>query len=150
MAPIVARDDRCIGWHCLTDAQKFGIIFSIVVVSVVLTIAYLFYLGRRASEHESGFFVYLPGGRRTRRGPKQSSNVAMAQLPVVQHWPGQGPQVFQQPVVYQLDPNQPPRAYAALTNDLYSQPVPLPPTWGPPLMRPPRHPILPAPPCASG
>ncbi len=30
--------DDCHGWSCLTDSQKFGIIFSVVVSSVILAV----------------------------------------------------------------------------------------------------------------
>jgi len=133
MAPLlVARDKICVGWHCLTDAQRFGIIFSVVTTAIVLFVAWLFYLGKKASDHESGYFVYLPGGRRTRRDRRQTSDLTFTELPVVHQWPGQPPHIIQQPVIYQLGREQPSRAYPYFPNRPYfHQPLlPLAPAWG--------------------
>ncbi|OAQ70422.1 hypothetical protein VFPPC_02898 [Pochonia chlamydosporia 170] len=48
LAPIVheSRQARCIGWHCLTAAEQFGIIFSSVVVFLVFSLVYMYCLGR--------------------------------------------------------------------------------------------------------
>lgn len=109
-----ARADRCIGWHCLTPAEKFGIIFSVVVVTIVLAIAWMYYMGRAARSHRNRHSQSLPGGRWAPRNPSLPPNVALGQLPVAQQWPGHPPQVFYQPVIYNLEPQQDPRAYPYL------------------------------------
>ena len=155
MAPLlVARDNICVGWHCLTGAQRFGVIFSVVTTAIVLFVAWLFYLGRKASDHESGLFVYLPGGRRTRRDRSQTSDLAFTELPVVHQWPGQPPRIIQQPVIYQLGRNQPSRAYPYVPNRPCFQPplLPLAPAWGVPLIEAAAQTqgLPPHLPCASG
>lgn len=95
---------RCVGWHCLTTAQKFGIIFSVVVVAIVLAIAWMYYLGRVASSRMHRNFMTLPGGRRTRKNPNLPPTISLGELPIAQSWPGQPPQIIYQPVIYNIDP----------------------------------------------
>ncbi|KFH48073.1 hypothetical protein ACRE_011170 [Hapsidospora chrysogenum ATCC 11550] len=114
----------CLGWHCLTTPEKFGIIFSAAVVTTVLLIAWMYYLGRAAEAHRGRYSRSLPGGRRVPRNPSQTtSNVALGQLPLGQHRPGHPPQVCYQPVIYNVDPQQPPRAYPYLIGGPYHQAV---------------------------
>ncbi|KAH8122825.1 hypothetical protein LI328DRAFT_169191 [Trichoderma asperelloides] len=40
------RSDACLGWHCLTSATRFGVIFSIVVTFIILSIVWMYCLGR--------------------------------------------------------------------------------------------------------
>lgn len=115
------RADRCVGWHCLTPAQKFGIIFTIVAVTVFLTLAWMCYLGRTTSIHRIRQSQPLPGGRWAPRNSNLPPNIALGQLPVVQQWPGYPPQVFYQPVVYNLDPQQGPQASPYLIAGPYHQ-----------------------------
>lgn len=98
--------DRCVGWHCLTAAQKFGIIFSAAVVTVVLAIAWMYYLGRVATLQRNRKSVALPGGRRIRRNPHIPPTVSLGELPIAQHWPGHPPQVYYQPVIFSTGPPQ--------------------------------------------
>lgn len=131
MDPPSRRSDHCVGWYCLTDAQKFGIIFSASIVAIVLAIAWLCYMGAAANAHRQRFSKALPGGRRARHNPRLPTNVAMDHLPVVQQWPGYRPQVFYHPMVYHLDP-QVPRAYPYLITAPYNQGVPAVTYQGPP------------------
>jgi hypothetical protein len=94
---------RCVGWHCLTTAQKFGIIFSAAAVAVVLGIAWMYYLGRVASSRNNRRSVRLPGGRRIRRNTHLPEAMALGDLPVAQSWPGRPPQVIYQPVIYSFN-----------------------------------------------
>ncbi|KND95081.1 hypothetical protein TOPH_00488 [Tolypocladium ophioglossoides CBS 100239] len=101
--PVRRELGRCFGWHCLTAAEKSGIILSIVVVSGVLLLAYMYYLGRATISRRERTSVRLPGGRRVEHGRGQPSNTAIAPLPVVQQWPGYPAQVFYQPAVFSVD-----------------------------------------------
>lgn len=101
---------RCIGWHCLTTAQKFGIIFSVVVVAIVLAICWAYLLGRVASSQLQRSFITLPGGRRVQRNPNLPPTVSLGELPIAQRWPGQPPQIIYQPVIYSIDPQYATRA----------------------------------------
>ncbi|KAL7912985.1 hypothetical protein GGI35DRAFT_441664, partial [Trichoderma velutinum] len=40
------QSDSCLGWHCLSSATHFGIIFSIVIVFIILSIVWMYYMGR--------------------------------------------------------------------------------------------------------
>ena len=111
MGILQRQADRCTGWHCLTDAQKFGVIFSVCVVTIVLAVAWMCYLGKAAEAHRQRFSTPLPGGRSAPRFQTRPPNTTLGQLPIVQQWPGYQPQIYYQPVVYRLDPQQPPRAF---------------------------------------
>jgi hypothetical protein len=90
-------------------------------VTIVLLIAWMYYLGRAAEAHRSCYSRSLPGGRRVPRNPSQAGNVALGQLPLGQHWPGHPRQVCYRPVIYNLEPRQPPRAYPYLIAGPYHQ-----------------------------
>ncbi|PON27941.1 hypothetical protein TGAM01_v203078 [Trichoderma gamsii] len=40
------RSDTCLGWHCLNSATRFGIIFSLVVAFIILSIVWMYCAGR--------------------------------------------------------------------------------------------------------
>lgn len=120
------EEHRCIGWHCLTDAQKFGIIFSVVVVTIVLAIAWMCYLGKVVNKHRQRFTKPLPGGIRAVQRPELPSNTALGHMPVAQQWPGHPPQIYYQPVMYRLEPSQPPRAYPWTGTGWFQQQMPFP------------------------
>ncbi|KAL6910542.1 hypothetical protein GGI43DRAFT_390427 [Trichoderma evansii] len=40
------RSNACLGWHCLTSTIRFGIIFSIVVSFIILSIVWMYCMGR--------------------------------------------------------------------------------------------------------
>ncbi|KAL6403768.1 hypothetical protein AUP68_13140 [Ilyonectria robusta] len=88
------QTDQCSGWNCLTTAQRFGIIFSIVVTSVVLILAYMYYLGRITSSHQELVLARRRSRRRHRR--YSAPNIVMGQLPIHQQHPS-----FQSTVMYQ-------------------------------------------------
>lgn len=101
---------RCIGWHCLNIAQKFGIGLSIAVVVIVLLVAWMYYLGRRAQSWKNRNLITLPGGRRMRKNPNLPPTISLGELPIAQRWPGQPPQIVYQPVIYNIDPPNATRA----------------------------------------
>ncbi|KAF4124122.1 hypothetical protein GMORB2_5838 [Geosmithia morbida] len=96
----MSPEPRCFGWHCLTVAEKFGIIFSAAVVIIVLSISWMCYMGRAASSHRVQFSVSLPGGRRMRRNPRLPPNMVAGQLPVAYKQPGYPLRILYQPVLY--------------------------------------------------
>lgn len=57
----------CFGWHCLSPAQHFGIIFSVIVVILFLAVLWMCYLGKLATLKKQRGSVSLPGGRRVPR-----------------------------------------------------------------------------------
>ncbi|PNY24729.1 Uncharacterized protein TCAP_05316 [Tolypocladium capitatum] len=101
--PIRRELGRCLGWHCLTAAEKSGIVLSIVVVSGVLLLAYMYYLGRATISRRERASVRLPGGRRVEHRRGLPPNTAIAPLPIVQQWPGYPAQVFHQSAVFSVD-----------------------------------------------
>lgn len=101
---------HCVGWNCLTTAQIFGIVFSVVVIAVVLLIAWMYFLGRVARSRLSRNFRTLPGGRRARKNPNLPPTISLGELPIAQRWPGQPPQIFYQPVIYSIDTQHAARA----------------------------------------
>lgn len=40
------RSNTCLGWHCLNSATRFGIIFSIVVTFIILSVVWMYCAGR--------------------------------------------------------------------------------------------------------
>ncbi|KAF7558664.1 hypothetical protein G7046_g5493 [Stylonectria norvegica] len=92
------RHTDCVGWKCLTDAEKFGVVFSIVVTSVILILAYMYYLGRITDAHQEQMVAYRRGRRRRRVSYPPIINPG--QLPVVQQWPTYPPRTLYQPVMY--------------------------------------------------
>jgi hypothetical protein len=112
---------RCLGWHCLTTAQKFVVIFSCVIVGIVLLVAWMYYLGTVATSHRQCNAITLPGGRQIRRDPSLPANVALGQLPIAHQRPGHPTQILYQPVVYGLDQQQIVQAHPYLVTGPYSQ-----------------------------
>ncbi|KAF4505380.1 hypothetical protein G6O67_007337 [Ophiocordyceps sinensis] len=82
MTPVTHRFRRCIGWSCLSEAQKTGIIVSIAVVSIILFLLYMHCLGKAAISRRERASVRLPGGRQVPRPRDQPQGVVVAQLPV--------------------------------------------------------------------
>lgn len=62
---ILSRSAKCIGWYCLTAAEQFGIIFSSVVVFLVLSLVYMYCLGR-ACVASKDKYADRPGTERIR------------------------------------------------------------------------------------
>ncbi|KAF4965799.1 hypothetical protein FSARC_6432 [Fusarium sarcochroum] len=92
------RHNDCSGWNCLTAAEQAGIIISIIVTSIVLLFAYMYYLGRITTAHQE---IVL---RRQRRRRRRRSNLApvptisLVNLPIVPQFPSQ--RVAYQPFLY--------------------------------------------------
>lgn len=93
---------RCIGWSCLTEAQKTGIIVSITVVAVASFLAYMHCLGKAAIARRERASVRLPGGRRAPRARGQRQNTVIAQLPVAHQRPGGPAYVSYQPALFTI------------------------------------------------
>ncbi|KAI5465783.1 hypothetical protein BGZ63DRAFT_400225 [Mariannaea sp. PMI_226] len=93
--PIGRRDSNCSGWNCLTEVQKFGIIFSIVVTSVVLILAYMYYLGKITSSHQE---IELTRQRSRRRRRRVSNHPVVMVQPYAHQQYQMGP--VYQPVLY--------------------------------------------------
>ncbi|KAF4335124.1 aminoadipate-semialdehyde dehydrogenase large subunit [Fusarium beomiforme] len=91
------RGHWCLGWDCLTPAEKAGIIISAVVTLIVLLFAYMYYLGRITTAHQE--IVLRHQRRRRRHSFALAPTVSLVQLPVPR-FPSQ--QVSYQPVVYHL------------------------------------------------
>lgn len=115
---------RCLGWHCLTWSEQFGIIFTIVVVAIVLLVVYMYYLGLARLSYKERTTIRLPGGRRIKRQP--NPNTAIASLPVAHQWPpGYPAQVAYYPTVFGLGSPEGPRAqpYAPPWISTWTQPA---------------------------
>ncbi|KAF4980583.1 hypothetical protein FZEAL_3436 [Fusarium zealandicum] len=93
-------DDDCLGWNCLTAAEQFGIIFSIIVTSLVLILAYMYYLGRITSSHQE--IVLARQSRHRRRRSNLVPSISMGQVSVLPQ-PASQPQVIYQPMIYSLN-----------------------------------------------
>ncbi|KFA76706.1 hypothetical protein S40288_08109 [Stachybotrys chartarum IBT 40288] len=129
-AAVHERRNSCSGWHCLTEAQKFGVIFSIVTTSIILTLAWTYYLGRVLAARRQSTLFQSPGGRRSGRRTHGSSNLVLGELPVAIHGPGYHPRVIYQPVIYNLIGPQVLHAQpCAIAEPRISQPVTVP--WQP-------------------
>lgn len=100
MTLVSRRFRRCVGWNCLTEAQKTGIIVCIAVVSIAFFLAYMHCLGRAAISRRERASVRLPGGRRVPRPRDQPPSVVVSQLPVAQQWPGGPAMVAYQPALF--------------------------------------------------
>lgn len=122
VSPLYSRDSECSGWKCLTEAEQCGIISSIVITSIVLILAYMYYLGRITSAHQE----IVLARRRRRRRRARLANISVSHLPAVPQYPSQAQQVVYQPVFYSLGstPFSPPRAQVP-AGPLPPQPVPI-------------------------
>ncbi|UPK90220.1 hypothetical protein LCI18_001155 [Fusarium solani-melongenae] len=125
VSPLGPRNNNeCSGWKCLTEAEQCGIISSIVITSIVLILAYMYYLGRITSAHQE--IVLARRRRRRRRRRARLANISVSQLPAVPQYPSQSHQVVYQPVFYSLGstPFSHPRAQVP-PGPLPPQPVPI-------------------------
>lgn len=50
---ILRRGDSCLGWHCLTAAEQFGVVFSSVIVFLVVSLVYMYCLGKAVAYRRS-------------------------------------------------------------------------------------------------
>lgn len=50
---MLRRGDSCIGWHCLTAAEQFGVVFSSVTVFLVVSLTYMYCLGKAVAYRRS-------------------------------------------------------------------------------------------------
>ncbi|KAK5990240.1 hypothetical protein PT974_08506 [Cladobotryum mycophilum] len=92
----------CLGWHCLTPAEHFGIIFSSVVVFVILSVAYMYYLGTATISNRDRTLANLPGGRRTRRGHAARLDEVVPANDYSHPLESYPPRIVYQPIMYNL------------------------------------------------
>lgn len=69
VAPAPRARSTCSGWSCLSDAEQFGVLFSVVVTVTILGVIFICYMRNRRAQRDWGvelFQVRLP--RELRRG----------------------------------------------------------------------------------
>ncbi|PTB67421.1 hypothetical protein BBK36DRAFT_1116187 [Trichoderma citrinoviride] len=91
------RPNSCIGWHCLNSATHFGIIFSIVVTVLFLSVVWMYCMGRARIFRQQTEAQNTPDRQRT--NPRRHTPDTMARPvppPIVQQAPP--PVVHQVPV----------------------------------------------------
>ncbi|ETS06494.1 hypothetical protein M419DRAFT_68534 [Trichoderma reesei RUT C-30] len=59
------RANSCIGWHCLNSVTHFGIIFSIVVTFLILSVVWMYCMGRARIFRKQTEAQITPDRRRT-------------------------------------------------------------------------------------
>ncbi|KAM4054736.1 hypothetical protein HRG_005559 [Hirsutella rhossiliensis] len=133
MTLVAHRFRRCVGWNCLTEAQKTGIIVSIAVVAVAFFLAYMHCLGKAAISRRERASVRLPGGRRVPHPQGQLQSVVVAQLPVAQQWPGGPAMIAYQPALFTVQGAHHAMAQPVMVAGSYPRPPlatmnPVPPT----------------------
>ncbi|KAL7946198.1 hypothetical protein V8C42DRAFT_319849 [Trichoderma barbatum] len=85
------RSDSCLGWHCLTSAKQFGIIFSIVVIFIILSIVWMYCMGRARILRKQTKPHNVPRRQRIRQHHRNLSSNArpvssmVQQIPVLQY-----------------------------------------------------------------
>ncbi|KAL6698725.1 hypothetical protein J3F84DRAFT_233003 [Trichoderma pleuroticola] len=85
------RSDSCLGWHCLSSATHFGIIFSIVVVFIILSIVWMYYMGRARILRNQTKPRNVPRRQRNRQfhrnldGPSRPASHLALPTPVLQY-----------------------------------------------------------------
>ncbi|PTB56623.1 hypothetical protein M431DRAFT_80087 [Trichoderma harzianum CBS 226.95] len=85
------RSDSCLGWHCLSSATHFGIIFSVVVVVIVLSIVWMYYMGRARIMGNQTKLHNVPRRQRNRQlhrspnGPTRPVSHLVQPAPVLQY-----------------------------------------------------------------
>lgn len=61
------RSDTCVGWHCLNSVTRFGIIFSIVVAFIILSLVWMYCAGRARIFRNETKTNHAPRVQRERR-----------------------------------------------------------------------------------
>lgn len=128
------RSDSCLGWHCLSSATHFGIIFSIVVVVIVLSIVWMYYMGRARIMGNQTKPHNVPRRQRNRQlhhntnGPTRPVSHLVQPTPVLQCG------VAQQTPIYFF--SRPPQVFTARPLGVMNAPLYLPA----PIVRPPEAP----------
>lgn len=81
------RSNACLGWHCLTSTTRFGIIFSIVVSFIILSIVWMYCMGRARTLRVKTKTKNAPGEQRERRYHRTPKSTARPQsYPVPQNF----------------------------------------------------------------
>ncbi|KAL6809238.1 hypothetical protein GGI42DRAFT_233705 [Trichoderma sp. SZMC 28013] len=94
------RSDSCLGWHCLSSATHFGIIFSIVVVFIILSIVWMYYMGRARTLRNQSKPHTVPRRQRNRQlhrslnGPTRPASHLALPTPVLQYGVAQQTPVY--------------------------------------------------------
>ncbi|SPO02824.1 uncharacterized protein DNG_05499 [Cephalotrichum gorgonifer] len=73
VAPIPTVHTRCSGWSCLSDAEQFGILFSIIVTATILGIVYICFLRSRKADREVALELFHVRYPRVPRRPRAVS-----------------------------------------------------------------------------
>lgn len=139
---ILAREvDGCTGWNCLTQAEQFGIIFSIVVTSIILILAYMYYLGKLTQAHRE-LVLATRSRRRRHRTPRTNLPIGFPgfsgnQPLVMQTLPNYPPGVMCQPMICNPAGTNIPQPQPFLVPGYYPQPPPIPITYSIPQQHPP-------------
>ncbi|KAL7937676.1 hypothetical protein V8C35DRAFT_293187 [Trichoderma chlorosporum] len=85
------QSSSCVGWHCLSSATHFGIIFSIVVVFISLSMAWMYYMGRARIFRNQARLNNAPRRPRPRQhhrnlnGPARPVAYIVQQIPVLKY-----------------------------------------------------------------
>ncbi|TFB05410.1 hypothetical protein CCMA1212_002878 [Trichoderma ghanense] len=91
----------CVGWHCLNSVTHFGIIFSIVVTFLVLSVVWMYCMGRARIFRKQTKAHVTPGRQRT--SPRRHPPERMARPvppPIMQPVPSYNYAVPQQAPMY--------------------------------------------------
>lgn len=123
------RSDSCMGWHCLNSATHFGIIFSIVVIFLILSMVWMYCLGRAKIFRKQTKSVHTPGRRRVRLQHRNSNSATQPTPHMIQQTPVFGYGIAQQPPIYlfpgpQFLTTQPLGVMAAHIHSPVSAPLP--------------------------
>ncbi|KAL7821528.1 hypothetical protein V8C44DRAFT_314875 [Trichoderma aethiopicum] len=95
------RTNSCIGWHCLNSVTHFGIIFSIVVTFLILSVVWMYCMGRARIFRKQTEAQNTPDRRRTTTRRHTPETMARpVPPPIVQQVPVFNYAVPQQPPMY--------------------------------------------------
>lgn len=138
-ATILAREpDNCTGWNCLTQAEQFGIILSIVVISIILILAYMYYLGKLTQAHRE-LVLATRHRRHRRRTPRTGPPLGIPgnQQLAIQTLPNYPPGFMCQPMICTPAGTSIPQPQPFLVPGYYPQPPPVPIRYSIPQQHPP-------------
>ncbi|KAG8419981.1 hypothetical protein J3458_004801 [Metarhizium acridum] len=81
---LLSRSTGCTGWQCLTTAQRFGVIFSAIVVFLVASLVYMYSLGRACvanKERQAQEYSKYQNAYSGRHGLASSTSARMSTAP---------------------------------------------------------------------
>ncbi|KAL6868047.1 hypothetical protein J3F83DRAFT_89744 [Trichoderma novae-zelandiae] len=95
------RSNSCLGWHCLSSVTHFGIIFSIVVTVLILSVVWMYCLGRARIFRKQTEPQNVPNRQRTNQHHHHPETIARpVPPPIVQQVPVFNYAVPQQTLMY--------------------------------------------------